>query len=141
MNPVSIPYDGNAADRPVAVFVTVTDFVNNTEPTILFFSIHRSRRDALVAHREYRHQCQRTALSDNPMYEISDLIFDAIVVLPDRSLKLLKKTRIYNDDQIHPIDLEDNEIFGEVMEKIDDWMASGGAALCDHALNKQNKSK
>jgi hypothetical protein len=142
-NSLHLAHDTNAQDRPVAVFVFVTDIVNHGEPFILTFSIERSRREALLNLRKLRHSFAQEAESPRATFEIHDLLFEAITVLSDRSLRHLKRTRLYpsHDDQYEPIALEDTEIFPALKERIDDWFDMGGAELCDHQRDKEKSNK
>ncbi len=140
-NTLQLAYDTNAKDRPVAVFVFVTDIVNHGDPFILTFSIERSRREALVNLRDLRLSFAQESELPTATFEIHDLLFEAITVLSDRSLRHLKRTRLYpaHDEQYEPIELEDTEIFPVLKERIDDWFDMGGAELCDHQREQETK--
>ncbi len=141
-NTLHLAHDTNAQDRPVAVFVFVTDIVNHCEPLVLTFSIERSRREALVKLRDLRHSFTRESGSPTATFDLDDLLFEAITVLSDRSLRHLERTRLYpsHDEKYAPIALEDTEIFPILKKKIDDWFDMGGAELCDFEKIKSEKT-
>ena len=139
----TIPLDQNADERPVAVFTSVFD-VSRETPALISFVIHRSSRDALCDIREKRYEMQRICNHPNTISDLSDFVFDAVVILPDQSLRMLKRTRnlFHAGGDLHDLfPYEYTEIFAEMKERIDDWVEMGGDALCLHALESQIRSQ